>query len=276
MDPQLQTHSRTEKEQESQSSADFEKQEAHKHHKNLKSEISNIQENLQSKSNIKSIETQLKELMNQHIDKLILADHSLIKTIYEKYKNSSNKDNAKWRNQLIYEIARHTISEELILYPLFRYSIPDGEKWYQDSIKEHQNVKKHLYDSQNIDPSDLSFKTKIDEITSILFKHFDDEENEILPLVRKHLDQEKLSSAGNQFARRKFILPTKPLTTIPEDNASLEELLNFLIAPTDKFRELFTSYPDQDKVNELIKQAIDLAQSSNDSQSLSNKENLKL
>lgn len=237
---------------------------------NVKENIPNIEmpSNLDPKSNINYKMTNYQESKDQPIDRLIIGDHTLVKTIYDKFKMCSHKEANEWRNQLIYEIARHSVAEELIIYPIMREKIPDGEKWYQDSIKDHQKVKQLLHEVQSIDPSSTELRSKVDETMKVLFSHIEEEENEILPLIRKHIPEEQLVTAGNQFMRRKFIVPTRPHSSVPEDPPTLEGLLGLLIAPVDKFRELFTSYPDQDKVADMTREAIDFAQNSTKSKSI--------
>lgn len=241
-------------------------------YQNVKENMPNMgmPNNLDPKSNLNYKMTNYQESKDQPIDRLILTDHTLVRTIYDKFKMCTHKEAAQWRNQLIYEIARHSVAEELILYPLMRGKIPDGEKWYQDSIQDHQNIKQHLYEIQSIDPSSLNFRSKVDETMKVVFSHIDEEETIVLPLVRQTFSEEELISAGNQFMRRKFIVPTKPHTIIPEDPPTLEGLLGLLIAPIDKFRELFTSYPDQDKVSEITREASCFACNSTKSISLCN------
>jgi len=224
--------------------------------------------NVEPKSNLNYKLTQHEEGKDMPIDKLIITDHNLVKSIYEKFKNCSEKKEAEeWRNQLMYEIARHSIAEELILYPLFRDKIPNGEKFFQDCVKDQHTIKEHLYDAQNMDASSSEYRSKIDETMKILFKHIDEEENEILPALRKNVPEDQLITSGIQFLRRKFIAPTKPHTMIPEDPPTLNGILGLLIAPIDKFKELFTSYPDQDKVSEITKEAKGSAMGSDKSKS---------
>lgn len=225
-----------------------------------KSTVENIKEDIKSST--------YHEMKDQPIDRLMISDHILVKTIYDKFKMCSHKEANEWRNQLIYEIVRHSVSEELIIYPIMREKLPDGEKWFQDSIKDHQKVKQLLHEVQSMDPSSTEFRTKVDETMKVLCSHIDEEENEILPLIRKHIPEDKLVSLGNQFMRRKFIVPTRPHSSIPEDSPTIEGLLGLLIAPIDKFRELFTSYPDQDKVTEMTKEAMSVAQGCTKSKSI--------
>ncbi len=216
--------------------------------------------------------TQFQERFGLPIENLILQDHNLIKTVYEKFKSSPSKEEAeKWRNELVYEIARHSIAEELILYPLLRKKLPEGESLFQESIKEHHEIKENLYKAQGIDPSSEDFKKKINNVMDLLMKHVEKEEKEILPSLTKHISEEERIKAGNAFSRRKLIVPTRPHTMVPEDPPTLNSILGLLTSPIDKFRDLFTSFPDQNKMSEIKKEAFKKASSSSTSDNTNTK-----
>ncbi len=214
------------------------------------------------------MKTQYQEGFSHTIENLIIQDHNVIKTVYEKFKAASSKDEAeRWRNEFVYEIARHSIAEELILYPLMRSHFPDGENLFQTSIKEHHEVKQNLHKAQSIDPYSDGFRSKVKDVMDLLIKHIQKEEKEILPMIHKYLNEEQRTKAGHQFSRRKLIVPTRPHTAIPEDSPTLNSILGLLTAPIDKFRDLFTHFPDQHEMSEIKKEASSNAQTSDKSQS---------
>lgn len=224
----------------------------------------------QADSQVNYWKTQYEEAKDMPIDKLILCDHTAVRTIYDKFKSEKNLDEAeKWRNQLMYEIARHSIAEEIVVYPLLREKLPDGEKIFQKDIQEQHRIKEILYSAQSSEKNSADFRGKIDEAMQLLFKHIESEENEQLPLLRKCLSEAEMVKAGNQYMRRKFIVPTKPHTAVPEDPPTLNSILGLLTAPLDKFRDLFTKFPDQDKMADIKKQATEHSQTHDKSGSCS-------
>lgn len=212
------------------------------------------------------MKTQAKEGFGQQIENLVLADHILIRSVYEKLNTSSTNEEAdKWRNELVYEIARHSLAEEIIMYPIMREKFPDGERWFKESNEEHHQVKKSLYEAQNIDMNAPEFKKKVKDVMDLLIKHIDKEEKEVFPMLKKYLSEEERISAGNSFSRRKLIVPTRPHTMVPEDPPTLNSLLGLLTAPLDKFRDLFLAFPEQGKMSELKMDASKKAQTSDTS-----------
>jgi hypothetical protein len=218
------------------------------------------------KGTMEYMKTQGEEGFGKPIENLVLADHILIRSVYEKFNSASSKEEAeKWRNELVYEIARHSLAEEIIMYPIMRAKFPDGEKWFQDSNEEHHQVKKNLYDAQSLDINSPDFKNKIKNVMDLLIQHINKEENEVLPMLKKYVNEEERIKAGNSFSRRKLIVPTRPHTMVPESPPTLNSLLGLLTAPIDKFRDLFQSFPEQSKMAEMKKEAASQAKSSQSS-----------
>lgn len=75
------------------------------------------------------------------ISESITSDHREL----EKAKNNILKakdddEAARWQNQFTWELARHSISEELVVYPAFEKYLPDGKDMAEHDRGEHQTV----------------------------------------------------------------------------------------------------------------------------------------
>ena len=77
------------------------------------------------------------------ISDAIIHDHKELKDYYSKIKNASDSDTKKrWRNQFVWELARHSIAEELVVYPAMEKHITPGGKQMADKDREeHQTVR---------------------------------------------------------------------------------------------------------------------------------------
>ena len=196
------------------------------------------------------------EKPDQPIDNLILADHQVVRKIYDKFKSAVSREDAdKWRNQLVYEVAVHSLAEEIVLYPVIRDQLPNGQMLFNQSIEEHKEVKENLYKAQNVDIYSDDFRFRVKEVMDALFKHISKEEEEILPLLDKHISLNKRIELGNMFARRKLIVPTKPHPSLPMEPTTVNSILGLLTAPIDKFRDLFSSFPESQKMKDIKQDA---------------------
>jgi hypothetical protein len=224
---------------------------------NSKNAISHAFANLRDAPALfKFLSTEKSESLNQPVEKLVMADHNFLRSIFQEFESAtSNEEKEKWRNMLVYEIARHFIAEEIIVYPLVRNNLANGEEHYHSFLKQHHEFKQKLVEIHNISPDSINFMEKVNEVWGILKLIIEKEEKEILPELIKLVKEDQRIKSGNQYTRRKFIVPTRPHTIIPEHPPSLNSILGLLTSPIDKFRDIFTSYPDLDDVNELKKKA---------------------
>ena len=73
----------------------------------------------------------------------IIHDHEELKDYYNKIKNASDSDTkTRWRNQFVWELARHSIAEELVVYPAMeKYITPGGKQMAEKDREEHQTVR---------------------------------------------------------------------------------------------------------------------------------------
>jgi hemerythrin superfamily protein len=76
------------------------------------------------------------------ISDAITKDHRELEQYYNKITQAKDDDEAtRWQNQFTWELARHSIGEELVVYPAFERKLGDkGKKMAQKDRDEHQAV----------------------------------------------------------------------------------------------------------------------------------------
>ena len=191
---------------------------------------------------------------NQPIDELVLMDHLDLKSFLQKFEQSNTLAEAtQWLHQFIWEICRHSIAEEIILYPMLK-KVPEGKQKWNESLDEHRKIKEILSHVEKI--KDLNqLKAKVKEASDILLHHIEFEEKEVLPALNKHFMTQDLIIEGNRFLRRKLIAPKRPHNMAPDSIPTLESLVGMMISPIDKFRDVFfVSFPDQNEVDKIKKE----------------------
>jgi len=173
----------------------------------------------------------------------VREDHAELEKYYMNYRKASTQDESKrWFNQFLWEISRHSVAEELVLYPLMEKQGATGRAFADQARKEHHAVKERLVAIQKAnEPTVLD--EKMEQMMTELRQHMKKEEKEDLPYLEKNLDLKSREKAGRTFAMRKKIVPTRPHTLIPEKPVALEAALGLLVAPVDKLRDMFTPFP---------------------------------
>jgi hypothetical protein len=75
------------------------------------------------------------------ISQTIKNDHRELEDAYNKILSSSTDDEkVRWQNQFTWELARHSIGEELLVYPAFEKNLADGRQMADKDRAEHQKV----------------------------------------------------------------------------------------------------------------------------------------
>lgn len=75
------------------------------------------------------------------ISQTIKNDHRELEEAYNKILSSSTDDEkVRWQNQFTWELARHSIGEELLVYPAFEKNLADGKQMADKDRAEHQKV----------------------------------------------------------------------------------------------------------------------------------------
>ena len=178
---------------------------------------------------------------------LVRTDHEMLRTYYSKYKEAKEHDE-KWFNLFVWELARHSVGEEMTLYPLLASTGEQGQKLADESRKDHHKLK--------LDLEEIMIK-KDPKIMDTMFKELTDhmkmEEEEDLVLLEQQFTVDELVAAGKTFKMHKMIAPTRPHSMLPEKPISLEFAFGLLVAPIDKLRDLLTEFPSQQEADDAMK-----------------------
>ncbi|KAF6760661.1 HHE domain-containing protein [Ephemerocybe angulata] len=183
----------------------------------------------------------------------VADDHQEMYEYYDQFvkHNGQPEVQQKWANQLIWEIARHAVGEEIVVYPLMeKYLGEEGLKLANEDRADHQFVKEKLYTLESdmkvgTPEYDQLLKTVMDH----LHRHNDSEEQKDLPLLTAKIGHEGSLTAASQFKKSKKFAPTHAHPMAP-NRPPFETLVGFMAAPVDKLIDLFESWPSEEEMKE--------------------------
>ncbi|KAJ5250059.1 hypothetical protein N7489_000469 [Penicillium chrysogenum] len=177
------------------------------------------------------------------ISDAIKKDHREIESYYDNIiKTSDETEQTKWQNQFTWELARHSIGEELVVYPAFEKYVPNGVELANKDRQEHQSVKEQLKKFQNMTPSDSEFIPTIKALMQDLSQHIKEEETNDLPALEGVLSQEESEKYSTSFGRTKMFVPSRSHPSAP-DKPPYETAVGLLAAPIDHLADLFRKWP---------------------------------
>ncbi|KAI3009629.1 hypothetical protein CBS147346_1967 [Aspergillus niger] len=181
--------------------------------------------------------------MAPRISEAIKTDHREIEDYYNKILNSATeKEKIEWQNQFTWELARHSIAEELVVYPQFEKSIPDGRAMADKDRKEHQSVKEQLKKFQIMKPADPEFESTIRALMKDLSEHIKEEESQDLPKLEDAVSAEESEKLSKSFGRTKMFVPSRSHPSAP-DKPPFETAIGLMTAPIDHLADLFRKWP---------------------------------
>jgi hemerythrin superfamily protein len=87
----------------------------------------------------------------QRISEAIVKDHRELKQYYDEVLGATSHDHQKrFGNQFTWELARHSVGEELVVYPaLEKYLGSKGKELAEHDRQAHHETKLHLKEFQN-------------------------------------------------------------------------------------------------------------------------------
>ncbi|KAJ3532818.1 hypothetical protein NMY22_g7591 [Coprinellus aureogranulatus] len=188
------------------------------------------------------------EFQNQTLLAAIKQDHREIEAFYNEYCKATDKEaQTKWANQLTWEIARHSIAEELVVYPLLEQAMGDkGHGMAEHDREDHQAVKDGLKKMEKLTVGTTEYNTTVKTIMEQLLQHIKLEEEVEFPQLESAIGHEKSVATAKSFQRTKLMVPTRSHPSAP-NKPPFETLAGLLAAPIDKLRDAFSKFPSEEE-----------------------------
>jgi hypothetical protein len=171
------------------------------------------------------------------IDQVEIDDHNIMLTFLDNFDRSRDKAEAiRWLKLFTLDLARHFIAEEIVIYPLYRDYIPNGDDIWVKNIEEHWKLKTIL---TILDPSRPleELKPLVLDLRQCIDRHFNIEEKDIIPQLIKFVSQQNRIDLSSSFFKRKQIYPI--VGNLHVINPDINILLNMWRDPVDKYKYIF-------------------------------------
>lgn len=147
----------------------------------------------------------------------IITDHREVEAVFDELERGA--DGQKRRElveHVITELVRHSVGEEQYVYPTARRVLDDGDKIADHELKEHAEAEKVMKEIEKTDSDDPKFDELVGQLMKDIRHHIEDEENDLLPALRKACSADDLRELGEKFEHAKKIAPTRPHPAAPD------------------------------------------------------------
>lgn len=140
---------------------------------------------------------------------------------------------------VIAEIMRHSVAEEMYVYPVMEKHLPNGSEEVQHDKKEHDELVDLMKQLEDVDADTEQFMNLISDLESHLRHHANDEEQGQFPELRKHIPADQLRELGEQVEKAKAMAPTRPHPNAPHSEL-FHKTVGAGVGMVDRLRDKLT------------------------------------
>ncbi|MGK5530359.1 hemerythrin domain-containing protein [Streptomyces sp. URMC 129] len=158
----------------------------------------------------------------------LVADHQEVEDMFREIERLpvGEKRRKLLVDQVTIELVRHSIAEEMHLYPAVREHLTNGDLIADKEIEDHATAERIMKELERHDADDPEFDRLIDQLTMEIRSHLQDEEDNLFPALRICCPEEKLEQLGEKVRHAKRTAPTRPHPAAPD-----KPPFNKLLAP---------------------------------------------
>ncbi|MFI0154765.1 hemerythrin domain-containing protein [Streptomyces lydicus] len=111
------------------------------------------------------------------------ADHREVDEMFAKFDDAEpgSADRKRLVDAITIELVRHSIAEEMYLYPAVREHLAEGDALADKEIEDHGRVERLLKGLEMQEAIDPDFDRMVRELRTEVTAHVDDEENHRVP-----------------------------------------------------------------------------------------------
>ncbi len=119
-------------------------------------------------------------------------------------------------DHVIAELVRHSVAEEMHMYPAAREHLPDGDEIADHEIEEHSEAEEVMKELDGLDPRDPRFDELLSTLMADVRHHIEDEEGDLLPKLQQACSADQLRDLGEKVRNAKMVAPTRPHPLAPD------------------------------------------------------------
>lgn len=177
----------------------------------------------------------------------IQHEHRELENLAQNILDSADPDEqTRYQNLLTWELARHIVSEELVVYPALAKRLDDGQDRADKRRIEHQTIKEELNAFQGLQPTDPRTAPTLEALLDDLRYNFKQEESSDLPALEDVLSQAESEALTKSLDRTKIFVPSRSHPLAPS-KPPFETAVGLLTAPMDIVTNIFRKWPHTEK-----------------------------
>jgi hemerythrin superfamily protein len=158
---------------------------------------------------------------------VLMTDHQEVLDLIQQIKATENPEQRRdLADIVITELVRHSVSEEMYVYPEMREYLPNGEEAVKHDTDEHKKLEQIMKDLEGVDATDRRFDELVGALEATLRDHVHDEETQHFPELRARAPRKNLVELRDKVQAAKKLAPTRPHPDAPNN-----ELFHKVVGP---------------------------------------------
>ncbi|MGH3775289.1 MAG: hemerythrin domain-containing protein [Pseudonocardiaceae bacterium] len=110
---------------------------------------------------------------------VLMTDHQEVLDLIQQIKTTENPEQRRdLADIVITELVRHSVSEEMYVYPEMREHLPNGEEAVKHDTDEHKKLEQIMKDLEGVDATDRRFDELVGALEATLRDQVHDEETQ--------------------------------------------------------------------------------------------------
>ena len=171
---------------------------------------------------------------------VLTTDHTEVTSLLAQIRGSSDaQERRDLADTMISELVRHSVAEEMFVYPTISDVLPDGKQAVDHDASEHKQLERTMKQLESADPSDPAFLQHLSELEAVLRDHVQDEEGSQFPQLRALAGREKLVELAGKVEAAKKVAPTRPHPLAP-NNQLFHKTVGAGVGLVDRLRDKLT------------------------------------
>ena len=170
---------------------------------------------------------------------VLTTDHREVESLIGQIRATTGEERRDLTDVMIAELVRHSVAEEMYVYPAMKKHLSDGEQAVDHDIEEHKQLETIMKELESADADGEGFLVLIDELAAVLRDHIQDEEQEHFPRLRTEIPRDERVEIAGKVERAKKVTPTRPHPSAPNS-----ELFHKMVGPgvgmIDRLRDKLT------------------------------------
>jgi len=178
--------------------------------------------------------------IDQDVVDMLTTDHHEVLGLLQQIKITTGAEERRdLADTVIRELVRHSVAEEMYVYPAMREYLPDGEEAVDHDTEEHKELEGTLKKLESADAQSAEFDQLLAELETTLRDHVTDEESDQFPQLRTQVPRDELVEIGRKVETAKKLAPTRPHPMAP-NNQLFHKLVGPGVGLVDRLRDKLT------------------------------------